>query len=169
MLSVSSLNCLGAKAILLPEITLEEFLAQAIEPPKSEIAELTIEDLQKPGALTETEQLTSLGKSLSLFTLQPLFVKMILHEVLFRCLDAILIIVTTLNSPGVDFFRLQSTKDTRQSSNTIQNAPSAGTSNNLMALLNVFQMARVLHGKSQMAELHNFLDTIKLHLELTSH
>lgn len=50
------------------------------------------------GALNENEQLTALGRRISLFTTHPRLAKALVYATLFRCLDPVTSVVSSLTS-----------------------------------------------------------------------
>ncbi|KAM3420999.1 hypothetical protein BST61_g1425 [Cercospora zeina] len=83
-------TCLAIKAQGFRD-PVSDFLADAIEPPASEAVEVAVENLKGIEALTEDEQLTSLGRVLSRLPVHPTLGNMVLLGIIFRCLDPIII------------------------------------------------------------------------------
>ncbi|EXJ90591.1 hypothetical protein A1O1_03694 [Capronia coronata CBS 617.96] len=73
-------------------VDVKEFLRETIEPPPAQAIESAIKDLQSLHALTETQEITSLGRLLSRFALHPAAAKGILLGALFGCLEPMLIL-----------------------------------------------------------------------------
>ncbi|EME42186.1 hypothetical protein DOTSEDRAFT_175071 [Dothistroma septosporum NZE10] len=77
---------------------IEEALAQALDPPSSRNIRRAIDALIEVGALTEREELTSLGTQLAKLPLDAQLGKLILLGSNFGCLDFALTIAATLSS-----------------------------------------------------------------------
>lgn len=69
-------------------------LSSALDPPDPEYVDYAIQGLQGMGALTDDEQVTPLGRILSIFATNPSSAKAILLGVLFRCLEPMIIAAT---------------------------------------------------------------------------
>lgn len=83
--------CLQAKEVA-PQLSLSKFFGLAIEPPTEERVQASIRSLQSIGALTMgDEKLTRLGFMLIKLPLPPLFGKLIIMGVVFRCLEPMVI------------------------------------------------------------------------------
>jgi len=72
--------------------SISDFLAKAVEAPVPRAISSAVSLLQQLGALTETEGLTILGKTLADMPVHPRMGKMVLLSLLFDCLDPILTI-----------------------------------------------------------------------------
>ncbi|KAI9668764.1 MAG: hypothetical protein M1831_000833 [Alyxoria varia] len=83
--------CLDIKAQAF-KAPIRNFLAQAIEPPSPEAVDVSVKNLQGLEALTEEEDLTSLGRLLAALPVHPSLGKMIVLGVIFRCLDPMIIL-----------------------------------------------------------------------------
>ncbi|KAF2209632.1 hypothetical protein CERZMDRAFT_46834 [Cercospora zeae-maydis SCOH1-5] len=83
-------TCLSIKAQGFHD-PISDFLADAIEPPASGAVQVAVESLKGIEALTEDEQLTSLGRVLSRLPVHPTLGNMVLLGIIFRCLDPIII------------------------------------------------------------------------------
>lgn len=70
-------------------------LSRVLDPPAAEDIAVAISRLRRLGALTEEEQVTPLGRILSIFALSPAGAKAILLGVLFRCLEPMLVAAIT--------------------------------------------------------------------------
>lgn len=77
---------------------IEDTLSQALDPPSSKNVRRAIDALIEVGALTEKEQLTSLGSQLAKLPLDAQLGKLILYGALFGCLDSALTAAATLTS-----------------------------------------------------------------------
>lgn len=84
-------TCLGAKGHSADE-PIEEFLAQAIEPPSPHAVRAAVSTLKSIDALTMDECQTDLGRLLSKLPILPALGKMIVLGVIFRCLSPMLVI-----------------------------------------------------------------------------
>ncbi|RDD43785.1 putative ATP-dependent RNA helicase YTHDC2 [Trichoplax sp. H2] len=83
--------------LLNTNVSIAEFLNDAIEPPSFIAVNNAVECLKAIGALDENENLTELGKFVAEFPVEPRFAKAILYAITLRCLEPILIIVSTLS------------------------------------------------------------------------
>ena len=77
---------------------IEEALSQALDPPSSKNIRRAIDALVEVGALTESEQLTSLGSQLAKLPLDAQLGKLILLGATFGCLDFAATVAATLSS-----------------------------------------------------------------------
>ncbi|EXJ81051.1 hypothetical protein A1O3_07339 [Capronia epimyces CBS 606.96] len=73
-------------------VDVREFLRETIEPPPPQAIESALKDLKSLHALTESEEVTSLGRLLARFALHPAAAKGILLGALFGCLEPMLIL-----------------------------------------------------------------------------
>ena len=69
-----------------------EFLAEAIEPPAPKAVDASVINLQALDALTDSEEITPLGRLLASLPVHPTLGKMIVLGIIFRCLDPMLIL-----------------------------------------------------------------------------
>ncbi|RWR85420.1 DExH-box ATP-dependent RNA helicase DExH5, mitochondrial-like protein [Cinnamomum micranthum f. kanehirae] len=87
--------CLQIKSLQLG--TIGEFLSAALQPPEPLAVQNAVDFLTKIGALDERENLTNLGKYLSMLPVDPKLGKMLIMGAVFRCLDPILTVVSGLS------------------------------------------------------------------------
>ncbi|XP_022134969.1 DExH-box ATP-dependent RNA helicase DExH3 [Momordica charantia] len=87
--------CLQIKSLQLGSIS--EFLSNALQPPEPLSVQNAIEYLKTIGALDEKENLTVLGKHLSVLPVEPKLGKMLILGAIFNCLDPIMTIVAGLS------------------------------------------------------------------------
>ncbi|CAI6333305.1 unnamed protein product [Periconia digitata] len=83
--------CLDVKAQGFGD-SVEEFLSKAIEPPSPTNIRSALAGLRSLEAITQTEELTPLGRLLSTLPVQPALGKMIVLGIIFRCLDSCIIL-----------------------------------------------------------------------------
>lgn len=83
--------CLDIKAQAFKS-PIRDFLAEAIEPPSPKAVDASVMNLQALEALTDTEQITPLGRLLASLPIHPSLGKMIILGVIFRCLDPMLVL-----------------------------------------------------------------------------
>lgn len=76
--------------------SIQEFLAQAIEPPSRQAVDASVQNLKALEALTQNEDLTPLGRLLASLPVHPSLGKMIVLGVIFRCLDPMIILGATI-------------------------------------------------------------------------
>ncbi|VAH55307.1 unnamed protein product [Triticum turgidum subsp. durum] len=87
--------CLQIKSLRLGSIS--EFLSRALQSPESLSVQNAIEYLKVIGAFDQNEELTVLGKHLSMLPVEPKLGKMLIFGAIFNCLDPILTIVAGLS------------------------------------------------------------------------
>lgn len=87
--------CLQIKSLQVRSVG--EFLSSALQPPESLAVQNAVEFLKMIGALDENENLTHLGKFLSVLPVDPKLGKMLIMGAIFRCFDPILTIVAGLS------------------------------------------------------------------------
>ncbi|XP_062191731.1 DExH-box ATP-dependent RNA helicase DExH3-like isoform X1 [Phragmites australis] len=87
--------CLQIKSLRLGSIS--EFLSRALQSPESLSVQNAIEYLKVIGAFDQNEELTILGKHLSMLPVEPKLGKMLIFGAIFNCLDPILTIVSGLS------------------------------------------------------------------------
>lgn len=80
-----------------------DFLGHLPEPPGYYSVQQAVKKLQDMRALTETEELTPLGKRIYLFTLDPLLSKAVVYAALFKCMSPVLT-ESTILSAGANIF-----------------------------------------------------------------
>lgn len=87
--------CLQIKSLKLGSIS--EFLSRALQSPELLAVQNAIEYLKVIGALDENENLTVLGRYLTMLPMEPKFGKMLVLGAIFYCLEPILTIVAGLS------------------------------------------------------------------------
>nr|XP_027191476.1 DExH-box ATP-dependent RNA helicase DExH3 isoform X2 [Cicer arietinum] len=87
--------CLQIKSLQLGSIS--EFLSSALQPPEPLSVQNAVEYLKIIGALDENENLTVLGRKLSVLPVEPKLGKMLILGAIFDCLDPILTVVAGLS------------------------------------------------------------------------
>lgn len=87
--------CLQIKSLQVGSIG--EFLSSALQPPKPMAVQNAIGFLKMIGALDENENLSYLGKYLSVLPVDPKLGKMLIMGAIFRCFDPVLTIVAGLS------------------------------------------------------------------------
>ncbi|KAH7547692.1 hypothetical protein JRO89_XS14G0003200 [Xanthoceras sorbifolium] len=87
--------CLQIKSLLVGRIG--DFLSAALQPPEPLAVQNAVDFLKMIGALDEKENLTNLGKYLSMLPVDPKLGKMLVMGVIFRCFDPILTVVSGLS------------------------------------------------------------------------
>ncbi|XP_050204550.1 DExH-box ATP-dependent RNA helicase DExH3 [Mercurialis annua] len=87
--------CLQIKSLQVKSIA--EFLSAALQPPEPLTVQNAIDFLKMIGALDEKENLTNLGKYLSMLPVDPKLGKMLIMGAIFRCFDPVLTIVSGLS------------------------------------------------------------------------
>lgn len=87
--------CLQIKSLQLG--TIGEFLSAALQPPEPLAVQNAVEFLKMIGALDEKENLTNLGRYLSMLPVDPKLGKMLIMGAVFHCLDPVLTVVSGLS------------------------------------------------------------------------
>ncbi|XP_020268468.1 DExH-box ATP-dependent RNA helicase DExH3 isoform X2 [Asparagus officinalis] len=87
--------CLQIKSLQIG--TIGEFLSAALQPPEALAVQNAVEFLKMIGALDEGENLTNLGRYLSMLPVDPKLGKMLIMGAVFRCLDPVLTVVSGLS------------------------------------------------------------------------
>ncbi|CAH9064353.1 unnamed protein product [Cuscuta epithymum] len=87
--------CLQIKSLQLGSIS--DFLAKALQPPESLSVQNAILYLKTIGALDEDENLTLLGRNLSMLPVEPKLGKMLILGSILNCLDPIMTVVAGLS------------------------------------------------------------------------
>lgn len=87
--------CLQIKSLQIG--TIGEFLSASLQPPEPLAVENAVGFLKMIGALDERENLTNLGRYLSMLPVDPKLGKMLIMGAVFRCLDPILTVVSGLS------------------------------------------------------------------------
>ncbi|CAI9785408.1 unnamed protein product [Fraxinus pennsylvanica] len=87
--------CLQIKSLKLG--TISEFLSRALQSPEYLAVQNAIEYLKIIGALDETENLTVLGRYLTMLPMEPKHGKMLILGAILNCLDPMLSVVAALN------------------------------------------------------------------------
>ncbi|KAK2437680.1 DExH-box ATP-dependent RNA helicase DExH3 [Trifolium repens] len=87
--------CLQIKSLQLGSIS--EFLSSALQPPEPLSVQNAVDYLKIIGALDENENLTVLGRKLSMLPVEPKLGKMLILGAIFNCLDPILTVVAGLS------------------------------------------------------------------------
>ncbi|XP_056163566.1 DExH-box ATP-dependent RNA helicase DExH3 isoform X3 [Syzygium oleosum] len=109
--------CLQIKSLQVASIG--EFLSAALQPPEPLTVQNAVDFLKMIGALDEKENLTNLGKFLSVLPVDPKLGKMLIMGAIFRCFDPILTIVSAL-SVRDPFLLPQDKKEGQQNQGSLQ-------------------------------------------------
>ncbi|KAJ3122237.1 hypothetical protein HK100_012073 [Physocladia obscura] len=91
------LRALAAVPIENESVDVRQLLSEAIDPPPAKNVEKAIALLKKIQALSETGNLTELGRKLSVLPVDVRLGKMLLFACIFKCLDPVLTIAATLS------------------------------------------------------------------------
>uniref|UniRef100_R7W454 Helicase C-terminal domain-containing protein n=1 Tax=Aegilops tauschii TaxID=37682 RepID=R7W454_AEGTA len=105
--------CLQIKSLQVDSIG--EFLSAALQPPEPRAVQNAVEFLKMIGSLDENENLTDLGRYLSMLPVDPKLGKMLIMGAVFRCIDPILTVVAGLSARD-PFLLPQDKKDHRENS-----------------------------------------------------
>ncbi|GAB4836200.1 hypothetical protein Ancab_001114 [Ancistrocladus abbreviatus] len=87
--------CLQIKSLQIESIG--DFLSAALQPPEPLAVQNAVDFLKMIGALDENENLTNLGKFLSILPVDPKLGKMLIMGAIFRCFDPVLTVVSGLS------------------------------------------------------------------------
>ncbi|KAK4280739.1 hypothetical protein QN277_012320 [Acacia crassicarpa] len=87
--------CLQIKSLNLGSIS--EFLSRALQPPEPLSVQNAVEYLKIIGALDDNENLTVLGRNLSMLPVEPKLGKMLILGAIFNCLDPIMTVAAGLS------------------------------------------------------------------------
>lgn len=126
--------CLNAK-MLADQMSIEEFLLKALQPPPKQSIRQSIDLLKKIDALDSNENITYLGVHLADLPVDAQLGKCIIYAILFKCLDPIVTIVSALSVR--DVFILPMDDDTLQIA-TIKKLFADDTLSDHMMLLKIF-------------------------------
>jgi ATP-dependent RNA helicase DHX36 len=128
-----------------------EFLAGAMEPPPPRAVEIAMENLTSLGAITQEEELTSLGRLLASLPVHPTLGKMIVMGIIFRCLDPMIILgVAAGDRP---FF--VSSVENRGSRDKFRKRLAGRSRSDHLTLLTAFRTARSRSGSERYALLRD--------------
>uniref|UniRef100_A0A0E0KJ10 RNA helicase n=1 Tax=Oryza punctata TaxID=4537 RepID=A0A0E0KJ10_ORYPU len=125
--------CLQIKSLQVGSIG--EFLSAALQPPAPLAVQNAVEFLKMIGALDENENLTDLGRYLSMLPVDPKLGKMLIMGAVFRCIDPILTVVAGLSAR--DPFLLP--QDKRDLAGTAKSRFSAKDYSDHMALVRAYE------------------------------
>ncbi|KAE9966321.1 hypothetical protein BLS_007068 [Venturia inaequalis] len=135
------------------------FLDSLIEPPDHKSVDAAFKALKDIGALTDDEEITSLGRVLASLPVHPGRAKMIVIGILFRCLDPMLILAAANSAKDVFVRPLEK----RQLSKECRMRFSADSESDHIALINAFDEARTLAEKTGESKCRKFLNENYLH------
>ncbi|CAL7939710.1 unnamed protein product [Xylocopa violacea] len=92
------------EAILISKVLTDEktcdFFNSMIEPPSDSSLRFAVTSLQRIGVLDDNENLTSLGKRVSHFSMHPKLSRALIFSCIFRCLNPVLLISTQFSTPS---------------------------------------------------------------------
>ncbi|KAH7666303.1 RNA helicase protein [Dioscorea alata] len=125
--------CLQIKSLQLG--TIREFLSAALQPPEPRAVHNAVELLKMIRALDDKENLTNLGRFLSVLPVDPKLGKMLVMGAIFHCLDPILTVVSGLSVR--DPFLLP--QDKKDLAGTAKSRFSAKDYSDHMALVRAFE------------------------------
>ncbi|XP_015690713.1 DExH-box ATP-dependent RNA helicase DExH3 [Oryza brachyantha] len=125
--------CLQIKSLQVGSIG--EFLSAALQPPAPLAVQNAVAFLKMIGALDENENLTDLGRYLSMLPVDPKLGKMLIMGAVFRCIDPVLTVVAGLSAR--DPFLLP--QDKRDLAGTAKSRFSAKDYSDHMALVRAYE------------------------------
>uniref|UniRef100_UPI00358E29D8 3'-5' RNA helicase YTHDC2-like n=1 Tax=Myxine glutinosa TaxID=7769 RepID=UPI00358E29D8 len=128
---------LYTKLLAPKNVTVEEFLTKAPEPPSLLLIKNALTLLKAMDAMDEFQDLTVLGHHLSELPIEPRFGKMVLYSVVLKCLDPVLTIACSLAHR--EPFLLPSQSSQRHTAWACRRNFAANTCSDHMVLLRAFQ------------------------------
>ncbi|KAL8683336.1 MAG: hypothetical protein Q9186_000720 [Xanthomendoza sp. 1 TL-2023] len=137
--------CLDVKAQAV-NYPIRQFLAEALEPPAPKNVEASIMNLQALDALTDEEQITSLGRLLASLPVHPSLGKMIILGIIFRCLDPMLILGAAAMERNLFLRPLEN----RQAAHEVKLSFVRGSGSDHIALLNAIHQMRQIRDNQGM-------------------
>jgi HrpA-like RNA helicase len=129
--------CLQTKLLALPNTPIANFLARVPNPPPLLITRNAVQSLKSMEALDPWEDVTPLGSHLLDIPLDPWLGKILLHEVILKCLDPILMINCTLAYRNP--FMLPVDQAGKKTADMARKRLAAETGSDHMAMLRAFQ------------------------------
>lgn len=152
--------CLQIKSLQVGSIG--EFLSAALQPPKPLAVQNAVGFLKLIGALDENENLTNLGKFLSMLPVDPKLGKMLVMGAIFRCFDPVLTVVAGLSVR--DPFLLP--QDKKDLAGTAKSRFSAKDYSDHMALVRAYEGWKDAEREGSAYEFcwRNFLSSQTLHV-----
>ena len=151
-------TCLDVKAQKF-QAPIREFLAEAIEPPPPAAVDVAVENLKDLACLTEDEKLTALGRLLASLPIHPALGKMIVLGVIFRCLDAMIIL-----GAGAEERSLFAVPPTRRSeASAAKKSFMRGGESDHVAFVHAFRELRYLREKRGQNAMWDFAQRNYLH------
>lgn len=97
--------CLNAQILANDNVSIEEFLSKALQPPTPRGIKQAIDLLQQIDAIDLNEKITNLGYRLANMPIECQLGKSVIYAALMRCLDPVITIVI-IKSANKDLFRL---------------------------------------------------------------
>ncbi|KAK7207970.1 P-loop containing nucleoside triphosphate hydrolase protein [Myxozyma melibiosi] len=149
--------CLEAKTV--SKDSIENFLKDVIEPPAPEAVRGAIDSLKRMYALTPAGDLTPTGRFFSALPLDPSIARVLLFGVLFRCVDAAIILATTMVESRIF---MNHNKDDRESIHEDRRKLADGARSDHMVMVNAFRIWRRLNRQNAIAA-DKFLYQHKIH------
>jgi ATP-dependent RNA helicase DHX36 len=120
------------------EISVRAFLDRLIEAPDYKAVDASLSALKDIDALTDDEQITSLGRVLASLPVHPALAKMIVLGIIFRCLDPMLILASATNIKDMFLRPLEA----RTEAKAARMRFSGESNSDHLALINAFDQAR---------------------------
>ena len=142
------------------KIPIREFLSEALEPPAPKAVDLAVQGLVELDALTEEEDLTSLGRLLASLPVNPSLGKMIILGIIFRCLDPMILIGAAHTGRSLFLSPLEQ----RQKSEAVKKAFAQGTNSDHMAFINAMRELRTIEQRRNHQEFSSFAYENFLHI-----
>ncbi|KAJ1983645.1 DEAH-box ATP-dependent RNA helicase prp43 [Dimargaris verticillata] len=135
---------LGSMVLQLKKLGIDDLVHfDFMDPPAPETLMRALEQLNYLGALDDEGELTSYGRTMSLFPLDPQLAKLLVDSAKFRCTNEILTIVAMLSSPLV-FVRTINGRSARAHQEQF-----AHMNGDHLTLLNVFHAFQASQGRDQ--------------------
>ncbi|QSZ36466.1 hypothetical protein DSL72_006345 [Monilinia vaccinii-corymbosi] len=150
--------CLNIKA-LGHKVSIQDFFAGFPNPPSPQAVHSSIGSLKTLGALTDTENLTPLGRLLGRVPLEPALGKMVLLGTIYRCLDPMIILGALENE-----ILQQKTPDREHLSILAMRWLAGNSKSDHIAMLNAFRALRTRENFNEHRILRLFADQKFLNL-----
>ena len=157
-------TCLDVKAQAF-SFPIGEFLAEALEPPPPTAVDQAVLGLVELDALTEEEELTSLGRMLASLPVNPSLGKMILLGIIFRCLDPMILLGAAHEARSLFVRPLEQ----RREADAAKKPFAEGTNSDHIAFINAMQEMRKIEREAGDRALLHFAHKKYIHLGTYRH
>lgn len=135
-------------SMLTSDLTIEQALSEALEPPSKKRIHCSVEFLKKINALDTNENITALGTHLAHMPIDCQLGKMVLYSIVLRCLDPVVAIVSALSVKDPFLLRIQNDEN-KMSVNQAKKEFAKNSSSDHRMLLNAFEAWKRATSKDQ--------------------